>query len=341
MSLVIRLIAARCCAPLSLFLAAATLLLVPSIACQAAKQQTAPTTEASAAVIGGVSYQHRAPLDARSEPVFDTANPPKGPLAVGTYRIRYRGAGGASVPGLFTTPLSATTPVPTVLLLHGLGGSKADLLLLGVAFARRGYASLAIDIVGHGERRQVRGKPVSRLTVTEMHDLVAFTAVDLRRAMDLLETRPEVDRRKIGFLGVSLGGIIGGLFVGSEPRVRAAGLWASGGNWGRLLATSQHPFAAEFRKTNQLTTNSAIALQAKLADVDPLTVIGRAAPRPILLINGTNDTIVPRACADALFRAVNLPKERILLPGGHIPDFNGMTTQSLAFFDRKLKDPRS
>jgi dienelactone hydrolase len=171
-----------------------------------------------------------------------------------------------------------------------------------------------------------------------MHDLVAVTAVDLRRAVDLIQTRPEVDKKRLGFLGISLGGIIGGLFAGNEPRLQAVALWAAGGNWGKLLATSQHPFATEFRKTNKVT--NADALEKVFADVDPLSVITRIAPKPLLLINGTNDTIVPRACADLLFDAAQQPKQRILLPGGHIPDVNVMGNQSLTFFDLHLKKAR-
>ncbi len=256
-----------------------------------------------------------------------------------TYRISYSGAQGKAVPGIFMSPVSASAaaPAPCVLLLHGLGGSKADVLLLGIALARRGYASFAIDIAGHGERPRIQGKPVNKLTAGEMHDLVAVTAVDLRRATDFIQTRPETDKNRIGFLGISLGGIIGGLFAGNEPRLQAVALWAAGGDWGKLFATSQHSFAIDFRKTNNLTSTDASNLQKIFADVDPLGVITRVAPHPLLLINGTNDTIVPRACTDLLFEAAKQPKQRVLLPGGHIPDVNVMGNQSLTFFDQNLK----
>jgi fermentation-respiration switch protein FrsA (DUF1100 family) len=139
----------------------------------------------------------------------------------------------------------------------------------------------------------------------------------------------------MGFLGISLGGIIGGLFAGNEPRLQAVALWAAGGSWGKLFATSQHPFAIEFRKTNSVT--SAETLDKVFADVDPLSVVTKIAPRPLLLINGTADNIVPRTCADLLFNAAQQPKRRVLLPGGHIPDVSLMGSESLTFFDRYLK----
>jgi dienelactone hydrolase len=338
MSLILRADYQRCfrAAKITGLLAAATL--VPWIAGRAtAPQTTLPVTSVSAAAIGGVLYDSRAPLDTKATPLFNPGSPPKGPQAVCTYRIAYTGAKGAVVPGIFMAPVTASSaaPAPCVLLLHGLGGSKADVLLLGIALARRGYSSFAIDIAGHGERPRINGKPVNKLTADEMHDLVAITAVDLRHAVDFVQARPEVDKGRIGFLGISLGGIIGGLFAGNEPRLQAVALWAAGGDWGRLFATSQHPFAVEFRKANGVT--SAEKLEKTFADVDPLSVITRVAPHPLLLINGTNDTIVPRSCADLLFSAARQPKQRVLLPGGHIPDVNLMGTERLTFFDRNLK----
>jgi cephalosporin-C deacetylase-like acetyl esterase len=338
MSFIIRTDAMRRFRSLKFAALLAAITLVPGIACRAATPQVlVPAANVGAAVIGGVLYKSGAPLETKSVPLFNPANPPKGPQAVTTYRISYSGAKGTPVPGIFMAPVSASaaTPVPCVLLLHGLGGSKADVLLLGIALARRGYASFAIDIAGHGERPRIGGKPVNKLTTGEMHDLVAVTAVDLRRAVDFIETRPEADKKRIGFLGISLGGIIGGLFAGNEPRLQAVALWAAGADWGRLFATSQHPFAIEFRKTNGVT--SAEALQKTFADVDPLSAITKLAPHPLLLINGINDMIVPRSCADLLFNAAQQPKQRVLLPGGHIPDVTLMGNQSLTFFDQNLK----
>ena len=317
------------------------LALVPGIASYAAAPQNGtPQAIVPTLAIGGIPYDATAPLNAKASAFSKTATPPRGPQTVLIQKVTYSGARGETVPGIFMAPAvaSPSAPVPCVLLLHGLGGSKMDVFLLGIALARRGYASFAIDIAGHGERPRIGGKTVDKLTTAQMHDLVAETAVDLRRAVDFVQTRPEVDRGHLGFLGISLGGIIGGLFAGNEPRLQTTVLWAAGGNWGKLFATSQHPFALEFRKTNSVTSAGAEILEQNFADVDPLGVISRISPRPLLFINGTADMIVPRTCADALFAAAKEPKKRVLLPGGHIPDVNEMGAQSLAFFDLNLKN---
>jgi fermentation-respiration switch protein FrsA (DUF1100 family) len=49
----------------------------------------------------------------------------------------------------------------------------------------------------------------------------------------------------------------------------------------------------------------------------PVDVIGRIAPRPILIMHGTLDEIVPLRHAYTLFKAADEPKELWIVPGAH------------------------
>lgn len=285
-------------------------------------------SHADASAPAGIVYDSTAALDASTTPLFDAAKAP----AILSWNVTYKGAEGQSVPGIFMTS-AKPGPKPAVLLLHGLGGKKEDMKPAAVVLASRGFSVLSIDAAGHGSRPMIDGKPVSQLDIEGMHHLAGETVVDLRRAVDWLQTRPEVDKEKIGYLGVSMGGILGGVFVGEEPRIKAAVLWAAGGNWGTLIATTTHPFAAAFRKNG---TVDPAKVEAVMSDVDPLTTIGKFAPRPLLFLNGDHDTVVPSACSEALYAAAANPKERILLPGGHIPDPTTMMLKSMDWLSQKL-----
>jgi dienelactone hydrolase len=288
-----------------------------------------PTAAGAPYAIAGVRYEPGAPLDAAATPLNGEG--------VRSFSVRFRGANGETVPGLLSLPPGAegAKPAPCVLLLHGLGGSKGQMLLPALALARRGYATLAIDIAGHGERARIGGKEPSAYTLAEMRQGAAQTVVDLRRAVDFLTTRPEIDKKRLGFVGVSLGGILGGVFVADEPRVRAACLWAAGGDWGKLVITSAHPTVQKLRAAGTITADAA-AIEAQMAEVDPARTAGRIAPRPLLMINGDRDTIVPRACTDALFAAAREPKRIDFLPGGHVPDPMGMMERTVAWLDKNL-----
>ena len=299
-------------------------------------------------VIGGITYNPAAPLEASVTPKFDTKNPPETSL---TYAVHFKGAKGEAIPALLTLPGAKSTltaaPYPVVLLAHGINGKKEDLFLLAVALARAGYASLVLDTAGHGERPRIGGKAVMSLSPDEFHMMCAQTIVDYRRAVDFVKTRPDLNGAKIGYVGVSLGGILGGVFVGDEPRIKTAVFWAAGGNWGKLLTTSQlngkpKTDAVPTTTTTVPTTPSVTAgksatdLEKIMADVDPLYVLPQAAGHPLLFINGDKDVIVPTPCTDELYAAVKEPKKRIVLPGGHIPDPFGMTAETIKFLNANL-----
>lgn len=277
---------------------------------------------------------------ARADPVYDPSVPlearvtPLGGSGIRTYQVRYRGNDGESVPGLLMLPWPRQQRVPAVILLHGLGGSKGDLFLPALALARRGYASLAIDMAGHGERTPIENTNPDTFALPQLRRASLQTVTDLRRGMDLLETRPEIDATRIGFIGVSLGGILGAVFVAQEPRVRTAVLWSAGGDWARLVAESTHPFAQRLRADGAVDLAT---IRAQLSEVDPVRSADRIAPRPLLMLHGTRDTTVPAACARALYQAARPPKRLVWLPGGHVPEVSTMLHQTLAWLDQNTK----
>jgi cephalosporin-C deacetylase-like acetyl esterase len=45
--------------------------------------------------------------------------------------------------------------------------------------------------------------------------------IDLRRAVDLLIARPDVDQRRLAYVGINYGAAMGGLLAGVEDRIKA------------------------------------------------------------------------------------------------------------------------
>lgn len=193
-----------------------------------------------------------------------------------------------------------------------------------------------IDTAGHGARPKISGKPVGELSLNDFRYMVGQTVADLRRGVDFLQTRAEIDPQHIGYLGASLGGIIGGVFIADEPRVECAVLWAAGGNWSKLIAASRHKFAERYRQGPDAVDPQQVG--TLMADVDPVNTITAFAPRPLLLINGDKDDIVPTAATDDLFAAARNPKERVVLPGGHVPELGAMIEKTLNWLDSHVKE---
>ncbi len=108
------------------------------------------------------------------------------------------------------------------------GKAAPDYQSACIGLARKGFVALIFDPIGQGERKMyggsstgehsIAGRPCFLLGKT----LAQFRIWDAMRALDLLESRPEVDRTRLGLLGYSGGGMMTLLTAPLESRVKAA-----------------------------------------------------------------------------------------------------------------------
>ena len=242
-------------------------------------------------------YDRNLPLDAQVDRLFET------PTKV-RYHVTYRSVHDQTVPALWSLPAGAKDPVPAVIVQHGLGDSKeadyveaADSVLVAA-----GFSVLRIDFQYHGERaRPGRDVRFDRGLPFMARDAWVQTVFDLRRAVDFLDSRPEIDSSRTGYLGISLGGIVGAVFCGVEPRVEAPILALAGGGLRFLF------------KGKALSPT----LRQMLAPIEPLNFVGWIAPRPVLFINATRDEVIPQAATALLYRQARKPKTIRWYEGRH------------------------
>lgn len=239
------------------------------------------------------------------------------------YRVNFNSVRDKRVPAWWCLPTGGTAPYACVILMHGYGGDKNGLQLLAPVFAQKGISTLAIDAEYHGERKQ-SGSDIFSPYLYRNRDALVQTVIDLRRAIDFLQSRREIDAKRIGYIGLSMGGILGGVLAGVDERIQAPILVVAGGDWGSLFANSQHPMAIQLRQRYPEVFASPQGVNQTLGPVDPVHWVARIAPRPLLMINGNGDTIVPRECTERLFRAAREPKEIVWLDGGHFPQPDGV-----------------
>jgi dienelactone hydrolase len=224
-------------------------------------------------------------------------------------KIVFRGVQGFLVPACFQLPPETGGPHPCVLLLHGWSGSKEnwwenDNYISGGnvrrALVAAGYAVLALDAQCHGDRisqndfapvnhfADPQATIVGRKGYFSLPEIYVQTVRDYRRAIDYLETRPEIDSKRIGILGYSMGGTQTFLLTGVEPRIKVA----------VAIATP--------------------AERSKWSLVAPQNFLGGISDRPILTIIGRTDELCPLAHAQALQRLIESPiKDQILFDAGH------------------------
>ena len=209
----------------------------------------------------------------------------------------------------------APGPHPAVLCVHqhnrefhlgksepaGLAGNPEQAYALELA--RRGYVTLAPDAIGFEERQHpvLRGQDYERFEatkrLTEGSCLQAKMLWDLMRGLDYLTARREVDPRRVGCLGHSLGGQET-LFLSAVDRRVAAAVSSCG------FSSYQAIFDAA------INHNFAAYVPGLLRHGGVGRVLGLAAPRPFLALAGRDDPIFPLAGVRATVRAARGPYAR-------------------------------
>jgi alpha-beta hydrolase superfamily lysophospholipase len=191
----------------------------------------------------------------------------------------------------------------SVIVLHGHGGNKHTLLPLAHFLFPR-YNVLLLDHRGHGESAGVR------TTIGYEERL------DVHGAVDLLLER---GLGPVGIYGMSMGGATAILAAAEDARIAAV---AADSPYARLRWAVQQ--SAVLRGYPSFLTpaiaylgclTTALHLRYRMQAFDPVEVVERMAPRPLLLMHGVEDEIVPVASAHALFERAGEPKELWLIEG--------------------------
>jgi dienelactone hydrolase len=114
------------------------------------------------------------------------------------------------------------------------GKAAEDYQRACIGLAKKGFVALIFDPMGQGERVMFRKPGEKRPGATSEHSLAGkptllvgrtlahYRIWDVMRALDYLETRPDVDKTRLGMLGHSGGGMMTILTAPIEPRIRAA-----------------------------------------------------------------------------------------------------------------------
>lgn len=144
---------------------------------------------------------------------------------------------------------------PIIIFQHGLGGQREHLFAMANYYAENCYASIAIDAVKHGSRQTEgldSGEGFLSPDVFATRDNIRQTVIDLmqlkRAVVDMsAENFPgmpngvKLDSTKIGYFGISLGGILGTIFMAYEKDVQVGVLNVPGGGLTNILLLSDTP----------------------------------------------------------------------------------------------------
>jgi dienelactone hydrolase len=138
-------------------------------------------------------------------------------------------------------------------------------------------------------------------------------AKDMRRTIDYLDTRADIDTTRVAYFGWSWGGYLGGLMPAVEPRFKAVVLLVAG-----------------------------LEFQRGQPEVEPINFLPRIRI-PVLMLNGQYDHYFPVETSQRpMFRLLGAPPDRkrqVISQGGHFVPRAQLVKETLDWLDRYLGEP--
>lgn len=192
-------------------------------------------------------------------------------------------------------------PAPLMVCFDGLDSSKeAGALSVGVEMSRRGIHLLAIDGPGQGETLRL-------LNIPSRYDYeVAGTA-----AYDYVSQRPDVDPKRVGVMGFSMGGYYAPRIAAFEKRYSACVAWGAHYDYHAVWLNRRKEMdaggtrvsSAKFHLPWVLGMPDMDAAMKKLENYT-LDKVAKDISCPVLITHGEKDTIVPVEMAHKLYAAI-------------------------------------
>lgn len=219
---------------------------------------------------------------------------------------------GGRVPAYIWVP-KETGPHAGIVLMHGMPGIRGNVRGLATRYVRSG--AVVISISAPFARPTLRDNTL-RFDERDAEEQVQLMK-DLRRAVDVLQAREDVDPNRIGYAGVSYGGAMGGLLAGIERRIKAFALVVGDGG---LIAHFTGPEDANGALA-RLGKGRRERWLAAMGPIEPMIWVSGAAPAELLFQNGEIDRLVPPADGRAYQQAGSEPKTTMWYSSGHrLPD---------------------
>jgi len=212
-------------------------------------------------------------------------------------------------------PKNYTTPLQPVVFFPGSNGiheSKFEPTLINnrLLFIMKSGRALIFPIYkGTYERQDDLKSDLQDVTV-RYKDHVLMWVKEYSRTIDYLETRKDMQADKVGYLGISWGGFMGGIIPAVEKRIKAVVLNVGGMDMGKALP-----------------------------EADQINYLPRVT-QPVLMLNGTYDMFFPvESSQKPMFRLLGTPqdqKKMLVYQSGHLVPQTEFIKETLTWFDTYL-----
>jgi len=232
--------------------------------------------------------------------------------------VTIRGEGVGLVAWYFENPREAGC---ATVMLHGFGGSKAEVLGATPLFWERGCDLLLYDARGHGDS----DRAILSFGANEREDML--------RAVEWLSARSALPRSKLGLIGWSYGAataIQGASEAGGDVAfVIADSSFSSLGDIARVQAENQYGNWAKIFVPGALFASS-VRGGFDARDPAPVSVI-EDVRAPVLLVHSRQDGFTPVEHSERIYAASDKGRTRLVIPEWEAPHARSYTNAPVAY----------
>jgi dienelactone hydrolase len=219
-------------------------------------------------------------------------------------RLGFVTQSGEAVNGLLTRP-KEDGRFPAILYIHAHGnrydigarelldGRPALQGALGPVFADFGFVTLAIDLPGFGERANVSESALAKARLWRGRTLAGQMLGERASALGWLASRSDVDARRVGAFGISMGATLCYWLAAVDPRIACVAHLCCFADFDRLIETGAHDLHGIYLTIPGLVE---VASNGRIA--------GLIAPRPQLIGIGDLDPLTPPYAVDPALATV-------------------------------------
>jgi len=251
-------------------------------------------------------YDAKAPLDIHDKIIeeFDGGN---------LHDITYVSPKGGPVAAYLVVP-KGKGPFAAVLFGHWGNGTRTEFIPEAKLYARAGAVSLLPDYPW--DRPQPWHKTPNHYDKPELDREIEIQAVlELRRGIDLLLARPDVDPKRLAYVGHSYGAQWGSILSAVDKRMKTSVLMAGVAEIGDIFLRGNDPGIIELRKSRppgQFERYAQIA-----GEIDALHFVGHAAPIPLLFQFANFEQLFDKTSMEHYATTATDPKKVLYYDAGH------------------------
>ena len=197
-------------------------------------------------------------------------------------------------------------PFPAVIVLEISGGGEGMARSMASVLAQNKVAGLFVRMAYYGPQPETARVKLMSPNFLRTAEAIRQTVLDCRRATAWLESRPEIDPKKLGIVGTSLGSFLAALTGEMEPKLSKIALLLGGG--GFVDGYYDHPQAKPLVEKFEKMGGSKQLVKTIIAPLDPITLAANLKGRGVMIIAAKRDDMVPPQMAKALWTASGEPK---------------------------------